>query len=100
LRVPDCGAAPTANADVPLPADVAVCGGTCPQNSSIQMLEVPCFEVGHISLIRPWRSVSSKLRVPDCVAAPTSNADVPLPADVAACGGTCPQNNPNQRLKV
>jgi hypothetical protein len=89
--VPDCIAAPTTY-DVPIPTDMTASGGTCSQNKPSQIPEVPCFEVGHISLIRPWRYASSKFGVPDCVAATTPSDVVPLPADVAASGGTCSQN--------
>jgi hypothetical protein len=98
--VPNCVAARTAKDDVPLPTDMAASGGTGSQNKPFQSLEVPCFEVGHISLIRPWRYPRSKFGVPDCIAAPTSNNDVPLPANMAASGGTCPQNKPSQIPEV
>jgi hypothetical protein len=92
FRVPELDAATAANDHGLLPADMAAHGGTFSQNKSFQISEVSCFEVGLISLIRPWRYASSKFRVPDCIAATTTNNDVPLPADMAACVGTCSQN--------
>jgi hypothetical protein len=44
--------------------------------------------VGQISWIREWRYASSKFRVLDRVAATTARDGVPLPADMAACGGS------------
>jgi hypothetical protein len=79
-------AAPTAKDGVSLPADMAPSGGTCSQNMGFHSPEVPCFEVGQISWIRPWRNASSNFGVPDCVAAQTAKDDVSLPGDMAASG--------------